>query len=170
MITLGALGISAYAIHSSWESRQSGIESSQLELSQVTEQLTTAQQQRGRLANQISNLQAIVDVTSNAPRPSNINELAVTLVASTELHGLNLDQFEPEPPRSIGTDEIQSILIRAQCTYQALTNWLNELQSQMPDIHVVSISISTQGPEQATVATDIRLDWYIPTDQQSNTN
>ncbi|MGJ8635805.1 MAG: hypothetical protein ACSHX5_03040 [Phycisphaerales bacterium] len=169
-IALCALGICAYSIHSSWQSRQSGIESSELELTQVTAQLTAAQQERGRLANQISNLHAIVEDTDDTPRPTNINELAVELIASTEHHQLYLDQFEPSAPKTIGIDQIQPISIRAECTYTSLTNWLNELRDNMPDIHVVSISIRTKNAEESTVFSDIRLNWYIPTDQNPSTN
>lgn len=169
-LSLCALGICAYSINSSWKSRQSGIESSKLELTQVTAQLTAAQQERGRLANQISNLHAIVEKTDPTPRPTNINELAVKLIASTELHKLNLDQFEPSDPKMIGTDQVQEIAIRAECTYASLTNWLNELRDNMSDIHVVSISIRTKDAEESTVFSDIRLNWYIPTDQQPKTN
>lgn len=169
-LSLCAIGLCAYSIHSSWESRQSGIESSKLELTQVTAQLTAAQQERGRLANQISNLHAIVETTDHSLHPTNINELAVKLIASTELHNLNLDQFEPTDPKMIGEDQVQTIAIRAECTYASLTNWLNDLRDTMSDIHIVSISIRSKNAEESTVYSDIRLNWYIPTDQQPKTN
>lgn len=169
-LSLCALGICAFAIHSAWESRQSEVESSELELTQVTAQLTAAQQERGRLANEISNLHAIVERTDHSPRPTNINELAVKLIASTERHALNLDQFEPSDPKMIGQDQVQSIAIRAECTYSDLTNWLIELRDTMSDIHVVSISIRTKDAEESTVFSDIRLNWYIPTEQQIKSN
>lgn len=164
-LTVTAFAFSAYSIYKSWESRQSGIQTSQRELTKVTAQLSATQQERGRLANQISNLQAIVSHTDRTPRPTNINELAVKLVASTEENNLALDQFEPSVPTIVGTDRIQQIAVRSESTYTNLVQWLNLLHETMPDIHVVSVSIRTQNADESTVYSDIRLNWYIPTDQ-----
>lgn len=164
-LLVGALAFSAYSIHSSWKHHQSGIQTSKLELTEVTSQLSATQQERGRLTNQISNLQAIVEHTDRSPRPTNINELAVKLVASTEENNLLLDQFEPGAPITIGQDEIQQIAVRSESTYANLLQWLDMLHETMPDIHVVSVSIRTQNAEESTVYSEIRLNWYIPTDQ-----
>lgn len=164
-LLLSAFAFSAYSIHRSWESRQSGIQTSQRELTEVTAQLSATQQERGRLTNQISNLQAIVEHTDEAPRPTNLNELAVKLVASTEENNLTLDLFEPSVPTKIGPDKIQQIVVRFESTYANLVQWLNLIHESMPDIHVISISIRTQNADQSTVYSDIRLNWYMPTDQ-----
>jgi len=160
--------LSAELIYTSWKSQQSSIQSSQHELTQVTTDLSTAQRNRGRLVNQISNLESILINHQAIIQPTSINELAVQVVALAEEHQLQLEQFEPTPPRIIDQNQVQQIALRLTATYQSVTKWLDQLHQTMPDIHVDSISIRSQNIESATVTSDIRLNWYIPTNDTTS--
>jgi|GEM_PF-2064832 len=164
-ILLTAAG-SAYTVYSSWESHQSGIESSQLELTQVSEELSTAQRDRGRLVNKIANLKAVLKDHNSIIQPNSINELAVEIVALAERHTLEIEQFEPSTPTTLNQDAVQPITMRLSAPYQSITEWLNELHATMPDIHVVGIAIVSQNATAEAVISDIRLNWYIPTSDQ----
>jgi len=161
-IAVLTLAASGYAVHTSYKSRQSGIESSKLQLTQVSDQLATVQRDRGRLVNKISNLESIVQHQKSITQVASINELAVQLVALAEKHELELEQFEPSSPTTHNQEPIQPISIRLSASYQSVTNWLSELHTAMPDIHVVALSISSQSSTSAIVTSDIRLNWYIP--------
>jgi Tfp pilus assembly protein PilO len=156
------LAASVYAVYSSWNSRQSGIESSQLELTQVSTQLSTAQRDRGRLLNQISNLESIVNQQDPALNPTSINELAVQIVELAEKHALNLDQFEPQPIENNALGTFHPISIRLTATYSSVSMWLDQLHILMPDIHVVSITIRSKSAVEPEVTSDIQLNWYNP--------
>ncbi len=157
---------STYAVYSSWDSHQSGIESSQLQLTQVSEDLSTAQRDRGRLISKIANLNLALDDHDSIIQPNSINELAVQIVALAEKHSLELEQFEPSPPTTLNQEAIQPISMRLKAPYQAVSEWLNELHTTMPDIHVVGISIVSQNATAESVSSNIRLNWYIPTSDQ----
>jgi len=154
---------SAYSVYASWKSHKSGIESSQHKLTQVTSELSIAQRNRARLVNRITDLHSIVKDYKSIIQPASINELAVQVVALAERHDLEIEQFEPSPPTILNQDDIQPVTIRFTAPYQSVTNWLNELHSTMPDIHVVGITIASQSTAEATVISDIRLNWFIPT-------
>lgn len=162
-LAIGTLAVCGYSIHASYQSRQSGIESSKLQLTQVSDQLASAQRDRGRLVNRISNLESIVQHQKSITQAASINELAVQLVALAERHELQLEQFEPSSPTTHNQEPIQPISIRLSAPYQSITDWLTELHTTMPDIHVIALSINSQGTTSTTVTSDIRLNWYIPT-------
>ena len=163
VLAIGILAFSAEIIYTSWNSQQSTIQSSKYELTQITTDLSTAQRDRARLANQISNLESIVINHQTIIQPTSINELAVQVVALAEQHQLQLEQFQPSPPQTLDQDQVQQIDLRLTANFQSVTNWLDQLHKIMPDIHVVAISIRSQSIESATVTSDIRLNWYIPT-------
>ena len=159
--------LSGYSVFSSWESRKSGIESTQLELTQVTTKLSDAQRDRGRLVNQISNLQSIVDEQEFTPQATSINELAIRVVALAEEFGIELEQFDPGVATTINEDSVMPISLRLTAPYNTLISWIHEIHQVMPDIHVVGISISSQTSTTTSVGSDIRLNWYIPADPDS---
>tara|TARA_R110000744_G_scaffold95174_6_gene183953 strand:+ start:1517 stop:2074 length:558 start_codon:yes stop_codon:yes gene_type:complete len=165
-IAIALVAISGYSVYTSWQSRQSGIESSQIRLSQVSEELSNAQQERGRLTNQISNLQSMVEEDREVIVPTSINELAVEIVALAEQHKLELDQFEPRAPITIDGNTHHPIIIRLTSPYKSLTDWLDEIHEIMPDIHVMSIAIRSTGAEPPVVSSDIEFNWYKPTKEQ----
>ncbi|MBL4809764.1 MAG: type 4a pilus biogenesis protein PilO [Phycisphaerales bacterium] len=158
---------SAYSLFSSWKYHQSGIESSQHKLTQVSDELSTAHRDRGRLVNKIANLQAVVKDHESIIQPQSINELAVQIVALAEAHALEIEQFEPSPPTTLNQNPIQPITIRLSAPYQSITQWLNKLHNTMPDIHVTGLSIVSQNAAtSSSVTSTIRLHWYIPTSQE----
>ena len=157
------IGLCVYLVHSSWKSRQTGIESTQHELTQVTTQLSDAQIQRGRLVNQISDLQSMVDEQHHAQRAMSLNELAILIVALAEEHQLRLEQFDPAQRTSIEGDSVVPITLRLSAPYASLTDWLDEIHETMSDIHVVGILITSQSSTTTVIGADIRLHWYIPT-------
>ncbi len=157
------LAISGYAIYSSWEAQRTDIESSKLELTQVSDQLSSTQSERGRLINQISNLEIVVQERESVIKASSINELAVQLVGLAESHGLELEQFEPSEPSQTNENPTQAILIQVTAPFTTIQTWLDELHAKMPDIHVESISIRSNVTT-GMVSTNIRLNWYIPSD------
>lgn len=165
VIAIATLAICGYSIFKSWESRQSGIESSQIRLTQVSEELSVAQQERGRLTNQISNLRSIVEEDKDVIVPRSINELAVEVVALAEQYKLELDQFEPKSEQTKDGKVFHPIVIRLSAPYSALTEWLDQVHEFMPDIHVMSISIRSSGADQSVVSSDIQLNWYKPTSE-----
>ena len=165
-IAVVLLGSSAYAVYSSWETRQLGIESHKQDLSQVDESLSASQRQRGRLVDQIAKLESVVKDINLSERPSTLNELAVKVVALAEQYELQLDQFEPAAPTGVGNDQVYPIDLRVIAPYESVTSWLDDIYRTMPDIHVVAISISSQDATSTAVSSDIRLNWYIPTDDK----
>jgi len=167
-IAVGAVAISCYAVYSSWQSRQTGIESSKHELTQISSELSTSQRERGRLQSQIATLQSDLHNHQSIDQPSKINDLATRVVTLAESHNLSLEQFEPEPPIESNGNRVQPISIMLTAPYQSITNWLDQLHSDMPDIHVEGISIRSQSPADPTVKSDIRLKWYIPTNAESS--
>ncbi len=162
LLTVMLLGISVYAVYSSWESRQLGIESSKQDLTEVAEQLSMTQRERGRLADQIEQLESVVKNLSMTDQPSAINELAARVVSLTEGHALELERFEPGSEILAGENRVQPVDLRVTAPYGSVTRWLDEIHRDMPDIHVVSVSFMSQTAD--TVSTDIRFNWYIPTE------
>lgn len=163
--SLGAvvISLSGYAVYTSWESRKSGIESTQIKLTQITTQLSESQRDRGRLVNQISNLQSIVDEQDDLPKPSTINELAIKIVALAEEYNLQLEQFDPSTSIEVDGDSVVPITLRLTAPYGSLISWLDQIHAVMPDIHVVGIAINSQSTATTVVGSDIRLHWYNPT-------
>ena len=157
------LAISGFVIYSSWEAQRTDIETSKLELSQVSDQLSSTQSERGHLINQISNLETVVQERESVIIASSINELAVQLVGLAESHGLELEQFEPSEPSQTNENPTQAISIQVTAPFTTIQTWLDELHNKMPDIHVESLSISSNVTS-GMVSTNIRLNWYIPSD------
>jgi Tfp pilus assembly protein PilO len=155
---------SSYALYSSWEAQQSGIESSQLEITQVSSQLSDTQRERGRLVNQISNLEVVVQQHDSIEHITNMNELAVKLVALAESQGLELEQFEPGTESTTNGLPSQEIAIQVTASFVSIQTWLNQLHELMPDIHVEALSIRSNNSAPGMVSTNIRLNWYIPED------
>jgi hypothetical protein len=160
------LAISGFAIYSSWEAQRTDIESSQLELTQVSAQLSSTQSERGKLINQISNLETVVQEREFVLKASSINELAVQLVAFAESQGLELEQFEPSEPKLTNNNPTQAISIQVTAPFSSIQTWLDELHAQMPDIHVEGLSIRANASADGMVSTNIRLNWYIPSDTE----
>jgi len=156
------IGASAYAVYSSWESHQLGIETSKHDLTQVAEQLSMTQRERGRLVDQIAQLESVVNTINQNAQPSSINELAAQVVALTEQYELQLDRFEPASAQLVDQVQVLPIQLRVIAPYGSVTSWLDEIHASMPDIHVVAVSLISQ--EADIVSTDIRFNWYIPTD------
>lgn len=158
---------SGYTVLSSWRSRELGIKAYQRELALVSDELSTAQRVRGRLLNQVADLESDAKSYDTVQSPQSINQLAVKIVALAEKYGLQLDQFEPSGPIANGTNLVQPIAMQAAAPYESVISWLDELHRSLPDIHVVALSIRSQGAGTASVNTNIQLNWYIPTENSS---
>ncbi len=166
-IALTMIAGSGYALYSSWEAQQSGIESSQLELTQVSAQLSDTQRERGKLVNQISDLELVVQQRESFEIITNINQLAVKLVALAESQGLELEQFEPADQTTTNGLPTQEISIQVTASFVSIQTWLDQLQERMPDIHVEALSIRSNTAAPGMVSTNIRLNWYIPEDAEA---
>lgn len=158
---------SAYTLYSSWEAQQSGIESSQLELTQVSTQLSDTQRERGKLVNQISDLELVVQQRKSYEIITNINQLAVKLVALAESQGLELEQFEPADQTTTNGQPTQEISIQVTASFVSIQSWLDQLHERMPDIHVEALSIRSNSATPGSVSTNIRLNWYIPEEAET---
>lgn len=153
---------SLYAVYSSWNIHQRDIESSKMTLSQITNELSTAQRERTQLLAQLESYQTIDNLFDGYQRPESINELAVLAVALTEEAGLELEQFQPQEPRVINDQSVYPITVRITADYSKLSAWLDQIHERMPDIHIMSISIRSLNAQSTTITTDIRINWYSP--------
>ncbi len=162
LILLMLLSTSGYFLYTSWASRQSGIETSELELSQVSLELANTHNERGQMVNQISNLESRVIEDAEWVKSKSLNELAAQLVLMAEEKELFVDQFEPATPVVVDGVRMQPIQIRFLAPYSSISEWLDTVHRLMPDIHVMSISITSPSHTAWNVNADIRINWHIP--------
>ncbi|MFK7760298.1 MAG: type 4a pilus biogenesis protein PilO [Phycisphaerales bacterium] len=131
-------------------------------LSQITNDLSVTQRERTNLLAQLEAYQNIENVFLGYERPDSINELAVLAVALTEESGLELEQFQPQEPRTIDEQLVYPITVRITAEFSKLSAWLDQIHERMPDIHIMAISIRSLNAESTTITTDIRINWYSP--------
>lgn len=162
-LCLTVIAGSGFAVYSSWNARNAGIESSQQRITQISNELSKAQRDRAQLMNQIESLESSIQDSDTIIRSYSVNELAANIVAMTEEYQLTLEQFQPTDEIQIDAETVQPITMRVFSPYSTVSDWLDSLHQSMPDIHVQSISIQSQSDTTSTVITDIRLHWYKPT-------